>query len=128
MDISIDAQLALELQWLEEDEVENMENKENMIMRDGEFVTMMQQQEEDKAQKLMEKEQWDMSSMPTGKALLLIQNVLYLHHVFKSSIPQNLGVASKVTTLATDSMFFLADHLLHLQAVFIVAREKSLWT
>ena len=44
--ISRDAQLALALQWLEEDEVQNLEKKENMIMRDGEFATMMQQQEE----------------------------------------------------------------------------------
>ena len=97
-------------------------------MRDGEFVTMMQQQEEDKAQKLMEKEQWAMSSTPTGKALLVIQCVLSLHHYLLSSIPQNLGFASKVTTLATDSMFFFADRLLHLQAVFIVAGKIPLWT
>ena len=65
-------------------------------MRDGEFATVMQQKEEDKAQKPMEKEQWAMSSMPTGKALLLIQRVLSLHHFLQSSIPQNLSVASKV--------------------------------
>ena len=39
------------LQWLEEDKVQNTEKKENMIMRDGEFATMIQQQEEDKEQK-----------------------------------------------------------------------------
>ena len=44
-----DAQLDLALQWLEEEEVQNLDNKENMIMRDGEFSTMMQQQEEDEA-------------------------------------------------------------------------------
>ena len=42
--ISRDAQIALAIQWLEEDEVQNLEKKENMIMRDGEFATMMQQQ------------------------------------------------------------------------------------
>ena len=41
----------------------------------------------------------------------------------RSSIPQNLGVPSKVTTLAMDSMFFFADLLLRLQAVFRVAGE-----
>ena len=76
-----------------------------MIMRDGEFPTMMQQQEEDEAQKLMEKEQRYMSSTPTGKAFLIIQRVLSLNHFIKSSIPHNLGVASKVTTLEIDSKF-----------------------
>ena len=105
-----------------------MEKKENMIMRDGKFATMMQQQEEDEAQKLKEKEQRVMSSTPTGKALLLIQRVLYLHHFLQSSIPHNLGVASKVTILAMDSMFYLVDRLLHLQAVFRVAGKMPLWT
>ena len=54
-DISRDAQLDLELQWLEEDEVQNLEKKEQMIMRDGNFATTMQHQDEDEAQKLMEK-------------------------------------------------------------------------
>ena len=69
----------------------------------------------------MEKEQWAMTSTPTGKYLLLVQHVLSLHYFLQSSIPHNLGVSSKVTTLATDSMFFFAYHLLHLQALFIVA-------
>ena len=43
------------LQRLEEDEVQNMDKKEQMTMRDGEFATMMQQQEGGEAQKLMEK-------------------------------------------------------------------------
>ena len=97
-------------------------------MRDGEFATMIQQQEEDEAQKLTEKEQWAMTSTLTGKALLIVQCVLSLHHFLKFSIPQKLGVASKVTTLATDSIFFFAGHLLHLQAVFIVAGKIPLWT
>ena len=45
--ISRDTQLALALQRLEEDEVQNMEKKEQMIMRDGKFSTMIQQQEEE---------------------------------------------------------------------------------
>ena len=45
--ISRDTQLALALQRLEEDEVQNLEKKKHMIMRDGEFATMIQQQEED---------------------------------------------------------------------------------
>ena len=98
-----------------------------MIMRDGKIATMMQQQEEDEAQKLMEKEQRAMSSMPTGKALLFIQRVLFLHHFLQSSIPKNFGVASKVTTLAMDSIFFSTDRLLHLQAVFRVAGKMLLW-
>ena len=92
-----------------------------MITRGGEFATTIQQHEEDEAQKLMEKEQWSVISSPTGKALLLVQSVLYLHQYLKSYIPQNLGVASKVTTLEMDSIFFFADFLLHLQAVFRVA-------
>ena len=55
--ISRDAQLALMLQRLEGDEVQNLENKEHTIIRGGDFATMMQHQEEDKAQKSMEKEQ-----------------------------------------------------------------------
>ena len=102
-----------------------MDNKENMIMRDGKFSTMMQQQKEDEAQKLMDKEQRAMTSTPTGKALIIIQPVLYLHHFLQSSIPQNLGVASKVTTFATGSMFFFADSLLHLQAVFRVTWKNA---
>ena len=43
------------MQWLEEDEVHNLEKKENMIMKDVKLATMMQQQEEDEAQKSMEK-------------------------------------------------------------------------
>ena len=43
--ISRHAQLALALQRLEEDEVQNMEEKEQMIMRDGKLATIMQQQE-----------------------------------------------------------------------------------
>ena len=47
-----------------------------------------------------------MKSMPTGKALLLVQRVLFLHLILQSSIPQNLGVASKVTTLEIEITFF----------------------
>ena len=79
-DISRDAQLALVLQILEEDKVKNMDKKEQMSMRDGKCSTMMQHQEEDEAHKSMEKEQWAMTSTPTGKALLLIQRVLFLHN------------------------------------------------
>ena len=99
-----------------------------MIMRGGELATIMQQKEEDKAHKLMEKEQWAMSSTPTGKALLLVWRVLSLHHFLQPSIPQKLGVTSKVTTLAMECMFFFADCLIHLQAVFRVAKKNSMWT
>ena len=58
-----------------------------------------------------------MTSTPIGKALLLVQCVLYLHRFIQSSTTQNLGIASKVTTLAIGSMFFFADRLLHIQAV-----------
>ena len=98
-----------------------MEKKESMIMRDGKVTTMMQQQEEDELQKSTEKEHRAMTSTPTGKALLLIHRVLSLLHFILSSIPKNLGIASKVTTLETNSMFFFADRSLHLQAVFRVA-------
>ena len=73
----------------------------------------------------MEKEQRAMTSTPTGKALLLVQCVLPLHHFLQSSIPQNLGFASKVTTMEMDSMFFFANLLLHLQAVFRVSGENG---
>ena len=47
MEISRDTNLALALQRLEEDEVQNLEKKELMIMRDGNFAIMMQHQDED---------------------------------------------------------------------------------
>ena len=65
-----------------------MEDKEQMIMRDGELATIMKQQEEDEAQKSMEKEQRSTTSTPTGKALLLVQRVLSLHHFLQSSNPR----------------------------------------
>ena len=95
-----------------------------MIMRDGGFSAVIQQQEEDEAQKLMEKEQQAMASTPTGEALLLIQCVLFLHHFLQSSIPPTLGVSLNVATLATDSMFFFADYLLHPQSLFRAAGEN----
>ena len=49
-----------------------------------------------------------MTSMSTGEALLLSQLVLSLSHFLQYFIPQNLGVASKVTTLAMYSMFLFA--------------------
>ena len=113
------------MQWLEEDKVNNMDNKEHMIMTDGKFGTMIQYQDEDKYQKSMEKEQWAMISTPTGKGLLLVQRVLFLHPFLQSSIPQNLGVPSKLTTLAMDSIFIFADFLLHLQEVFRVAEKNA---
>ena len=64
-------------------------------MRNGDFATMIKQQEEEEAQKYMKKEQRAMTSTPTGEALILIQRVLYLHHFLQSSIPQNLGVPQK---------------------------------
>ena len=45
--ISKDNQLDLALQQIEEEEVQNMENKWQMVIRDGYFSTMIQQQEED---------------------------------------------------------------------------------
>ena len=99
-----------------------------MIMRDGELATIMQQQEEYKAHKPMEKEQRSTTSAPTGRALLLVLRVLLLNHFLQFSIPQNLDVPSKSTTLAMVSMFSFADRLLHLQAVFRVSGKISLWT
>ena len=94
-------------------------------MRDGKFSSMIQQQEEDKAQNSMKKEQWVMTSTTTGEALILVHRVLSLHHFFLYFKPHHLGVASKVTTLEMDSIFFFADCLLHLQAVFRVVGKKS---
>ena len=105
-----------------------MEEKEQMIMRDSKLATMIQQQEEDEVQKLIEKEQWAMISTLIGKALLLVQCVLSLHHLLQSYIPHKLSVSSKVTTLAMDSMFYFADYLLHLQGLFRVAGKIPLWT
>ena len=98
-----------------------------MITRDGKLSAMVQQQEEDETQKSTEKEHRSMSSSTTGKALLLVQRVLSLHYFLLSYILQNLGVASKVITLAMDSMFFFADRLLYLQAVFRVSGKIPLW-
>ena len=93
-------------------------------MKDGELATTMQQQEDDEAQKLMEKEQRALTSTPTGKDLLLVQRVISFYHFLQYSIPQNLGVASKLTTLAMYSMLFFPDCLLHLQAVFRVTEKN----
>ena len=41
------------LQQFEDDEVHNLEKKEQMIMRDYELATIVQQNEEDEAQKSM---------------------------------------------------------------------------
>ena len=59
-----------------------------------------------------------MSSTRKGEALVLVKCVLLLHHFLQSSIPKELGVPSKVTTLAMESMFFFADCLLNQQEVF----------
>ena len=85
----------------------HVDKNDKMMIRDGEIPTMLQQKEEDVALKLMEKEQRAMTSTPTGKALVIVQHVISLHHFIQFSIPQNLGVASKITTLEMDSMFFL---------------------
>ena len=105
-----------------------MEKKEHMITRDGEFATMMQQQEEDKANKYMEKEQWDMTSTRTGKALLLVRFVLSLHHFLQSSIPQNLGIASKVTTFTMYSMFSLQIFYSIYKRYLVSPKKMPLWT
>ena len=115
------------LQRLEEYEVRNPDKKEQIIIRYGEFATMMQHKEGGELQKLIDKKQKAMASTPTGKALLLVQHVLFFHHLLHSYIPQNLGVTSRVTTLAMDSMFFSADHLICLQAVSRVAGKMPLW-
>ena len=53
-----------------------MEEKEQIIMRDGEIATMIQQQEEDEAKKYMDKEQRALTSTPTRRALVLVQHIL----------------------------------------------------
>ena len=106
----------------------NMEKKEQMIMRYGNLAAIMQHREEGEAYKFMDKEQRAMKLTPTGNTLLLVCNFLSLHQFLQSSIPQNLGLASKVTTLAMDSIFFFVDFLLHLQGVFRVAGKIPLWT
>ena len=105
--------------------MQNLEQKKQMTMRDGQLTAIMQHQEEDKAQKSIEKKQRPTTSTLVGKDLLLVQPVLYLHLFLQSPIPQKLVVASKVTTLATDSMFFFAYCLLHLQAVFRVNKKNT---
>ena len=94
-------------------------------MRYGEFAIMMQQTEEDEAQKSMEKEQRAMISTPTGKPLLLVHHVLFLHHSLQYSAPQNLGVPSKVTTLAMNSILFFADRFTPSTSGIYSCREKS---
>ena len=97
-----------------------------MIVKDGEFATIMQQKEEEEAQISTEKEQQATASTPTGTPLLLIQRILSLHHFLRSYIPHNFGVASKVTTLEMDIHFFFKDRLLHIQVVFRVSRKIPL--
>ena len=72
----------------------------------------------------MEKEQRAMTSTTT---LLLVHHVLSLNQILKSSTLHNLVIASKVTALAMEGMFYFADSLLHLQAVFRVAKKMPLW-
>ena len=71
----------------------NLEEKEQMIMRDYKLATIMQQQEKDEDHKPMEKEQRAMKSTSTGKALILVWRVISLHNFIQYSIPHNLGVA-----------------------------------
>ena len=47
--ISRDSQLSLALQQLEEYDMQNLEKKEQMIIRDGDFATFMQHKEEQKS-------------------------------------------------------------------------------
>ena len=75
--------------------MQNLEKEENMIMRDGEFSAMMQQQDGDKAQKSMDKEQHAMSSTPTGDDFLLIQSVLSLHHFSSLPYPRTRALPQK---------------------------------
>ena len=96
-----------------------------MIMGHGEFDILIQQKEEDKEQRSTEEEHRAMPSIPKGKALLLIQRILSLHHFLLSSISHNLGIASKVTTLTTNRMFSVANCLLHLQAVFRFTKKNA---
>ena len=76
----------------------------------------------------MDKEQRAVSSTPTVNDLILVQCVLSLHHFLQYSIPKNLVVSSKVTTLAMDSMFFFTDRLLNIQVEFRVSGKMPLWT
>ena len=62
-------------------------------MRYGKFATTMQQQKEDEVQKLTKKEQLYMTSILTGKALLLVKSFLSLDHFLQYSIAQNSGFA-----------------------------------
>ena len=94
-----------------------------MIMRDDELAAMMRQQDEEESQKLTEKEQRAMTSIPTSRDLLLVHRGLSLDHFLQTSILQNLSVASKVTTLEMDIMFLFTNRLLHLQAVFRVTKK-----
>ena len=64
-------------------------------MRYGELATMMQQQEEDEAQKSIDKEQWAMKPMPTRRDLLLVHRVLPLHHFFGLPYPRTWASPQK---------------------------------
>ena len=86
----------------------------------------MEQQEEDEAHKSTEKEQQVITSTLTGKALIFFRRFLSLNQFIQSSISQNLAVASKVTTLAMDIMFFFKDCLLHIQAVSRVTENNDI--
>ena len=97
-------------------------------MRDGELATMMQQKEEEETQKSIYKEQWAMASTPTGKALLLVQRVLPLHHFLQSSIPQNVGVALKVQSWRW-TVFFPSWIVYYIYKRYLESLKKNpLWT
>ena len=66
-----------------------------MIMRDDKLATMIQQQEEDEAQKLMEKEQRAMTSTLIKKALRLVQRVFSLYHFFSLPYPRTWALPQK---------------------------------
>ena len=88
---------------------------------------MIQHQEKDKVHKSMEKEQRAMTSTPTSRDFLLVQSVLFLRHFLQSSVPQKLGVASKVTTLKIYSIIFFAFFFTPSKSGIYSLREMPLW-
>ena len=93
--ISRDAQISFVLQQFEDDKVQNLEYKEQMITRYGDLATMMQQQEEFEAQKNLEKEQWAMTSTPTRRALIIVQHVLPCSIFFSLPYPRTWVLPQK---------------------------------
>ena len=99
-----------------------MEDKEHMITRYGELTKIIQQQEEDEAQKLVEKEQQAMESTPTSRDLIIVQSVLSLHHFLRFILLLLLNYIGKLSVPRYH--MFLILHTMHLVLFKVTASQR----